>query len=182
MTLPDLVQWFLPRFQAEVPSRTHSRDTAENGNPELAHAFLNYVSDGEKGHWHDTVSESQDYCIHPTVIRGHCPTCDDTGLRVITRQHYRRPMKRALWLLGRQNVPTGRPRFDTVLWALGVAEGNWQMAAANLSTEYGCMADLGFAGSWTYAALLKLRSTYREDVTARVLRGKSEQQQIAEAA
>lgn len=183
MTLAHLIVWFLDRFKAEIPNRTHSRDTADDGSPALAHAFEAYVTDGERGKWHETVSDSMDICNHPTLpSKGHCPTCDDTGLRIVTRQHYRRPMKRALAMVGKHSVPMGRPRFDRVLWALALADGNWQMAATTLSAEYGCMAEPGFAGSWTSVALLKLRSTYREDVPARVIRGRSDAQLNAEAA
>lgn len=171
MNLAHLIGWYLPRFQAEIPNRTHSRDIADDGAPALAYGFEAYVTDGERGKWHETVSDSMDICNHPTLPgKGHCPTCDDTGLRIVTRQHYRRPMKRALAMIGKIAVPAGRPKLDTVAWALALADGNWQMAAANLSSEYACMADPGFAGSWTYVALLKLRSTYREDVSPRELR------------
>ena len=88
-------------------------------------------------------------------------------------------MKSALTRLSKMPVPYGRPRFDKVLWALLVADGNLGMAMQALSGEYACMGNTAFAERWTATALLKLRGVFREDVG---YRGISENQSIEEAA
>lgn len=197
------VQWFLVRLGAELPVRIHSRDTAENGNPELAHAFLAYITDSDaldgnhgdrpcpdgcrKEHRYATVHRTeQDFCNHPTLppgAKGHCPTCTDTGLRVRVRKVYRNPMTRALRQLAAKPVRAGRPPLDVVLWALAANDGNVGMAIASLCSEWAFMWAPHKARRWMCHALYEVRAAYKEDVPAQELRDRiSENQAIAEAA
>ena len=182
--MTDLIAWFLDRAKAELPSRIHSRDTAENGNPEWHRGFESYITDGENGHYAAHHRDDQEYCNHPTLTEkegGVCPTCDGSDLRVRTRRLLKHPMKAALGRLSRHPVPSGRPRLDSVLWALLVADGDLGLISAALSPKYACMGSPAFVRTWTMTALIKLRGVYREDVPAKEIR-KSESQSIAEAA
>jgi len=170
---------FLERARDELPARLHTRELDAGGAPEWSRGFSAYLSDNGSA---TAIVESQDFCNHPTLTdaKAHCPTCDDSGLRVRVRHVHRHPMKSALTRLSKMPVPFGRPRFDKVLWALLVSDGNLGMVRSMLSAEYACMGDEAFAERWTATALLKLRRVYREDVG--VYRGISENQAIAEAA
>lgn len=171
---PD-IEWFLDRLRAEVPQRLHSRETDDGGYPQWHGSFTAWMLDGEE------VRDEQDICYHPTLIgKGHCETCDDTGLRIRTRQLYRNPMKRAVRKIGQQPVPKGRPKLDVVLWSLARHDGNVEMAIEALRLESAYMWNVRKARGWIDHALWELRAVYREDAPARII--KSEQQQIAEAA
>jgi hypothetical protein len=190
-SLTALVSDFLERARDELPTRLHSRDLDAGGAPEWSRGFATYISDSGSA---TAIIESQDFCDHPTlgcapvcnqthshVPRvGRCPICDGSGLRQTVRNVNRHPVKASMRRLRKMPVPYGRPRFDKVLWALLVADGNLGLVMQSLSPQYSCMGDERFASRWVCTALLKWRSVHREDVT--VYRGLSESQAIAEVA
>ncbi|HUS17835.1 MAG TPA: hypothetical protein VM536_22800 [Chloroflexia bacterium] len=182
MTIRD----FCDRFRDELPARIHSRDVSEGGGPEWHRGFTRYISDGERGQFSSHVTDEQDHCNHPTLRQAQtdardCAVCEGTGLRVVTRHLYRFPVKRSLWKLHAWKVPAGRPPFDTLLWALGCADGDLGMTAGSLAPKYPRMADPVFARTWTMTAISCFQRVFREEAPAKVLR-KSESQSIAEAA
>lgn len=170
--------YFLDRYQAEVPHKMHSRDTAENGNPEWHRAFESWLTDGD-GRWMTHVREDQEVCQHPGVVKGHCPTCDDSGLRVRVRHIYRHPAKRALERLSRQPVPKGRPPLDITLMVLADHDGDIGLTIAALANVYSFMWTR-HATRWITYALYRFRAAYGEDAPARVL-DRSQSQLDAEA-
>jgi hypothetical protein len=173
--------FFLDRLNAEIPQRIHSRETDDGGNPQWHRAFELWLTDGD-GRWQTMVRDETEFCNHPTQPNGgHCETCDDSGLRSRVRLTFRNPMKRALHRLGCQPVPKGRPKLNTVLWALAENDGNIDLAIAALRSEYEYFWVERRARGWITHALFELRHEYREDAPARVL-DKSESQNMAEAA
>jgi hypothetical protein len=177
---PD-VQWFLDRLQAEMPTRIHSREVDDGGSPQWATAFASWLSDNGQM---TTISVETDFCHHPTLggKPGHCPTCDDSGLRERHRHTLRRPMKAALRRVSSIPVPAGRPKLHSVLLVLGANGGDFGFTARALAADYAYMARPMQANYWIAIALAAVRSRYREDVPAREIRDKSESQSIAEAA
>ena len=177
------VAWFVDRYAAEIPARIHSRETAENGNPEWHKSFESYVTDGD-GRWATSGRTDQDFCQHPTLANGDgpCPTCDNTGLREVHRVTFRHPMKRTLHELARLPVPKGRPPLDVVLRALAEHDGDVGFTIAALATTWAFMYQPLKARRWVAHALWECRKTYREDAPAREIRGISESQSIAEVA
>ena len=178
----EAIEWFLVRLAAEIP-RMHSRDTGADGDPELHPSLVAYIDDGWNAAWGTIHRDDTDLCAHPTITdsKAHCPTCDDTGLRVRSRKVYRRPMKRALSELGARRVPTNRPRLDDVLWVLAEHDGNVGLTLAALAQRSAFMARPGPARRWLGHALWALRRAYKEDAPARII-DKSQAQIDAEAA
>lgn len=177
--MTDPAQFFLDRYRSELPSKIHSRDVADDGAPQMAHAFESWLTDGSD-RWQTHVSEDQDHCSHPTR-ENPCPTCEGTGLRIRIRSVYRHPVKRALQQLATIPVPKGRPRLDTTLIVLAENDGNLGLTIAALAPQYSYFWNPGKARRWITHALWEFRSAYKEDAPARVLH-KSESQQQAEVA
>lgn len=171
--------FFLDRYKSEIPGRIHSRDTAENGNPDWSHAFESWLTDGE-GRWSTSLSEEQTYCEHPTKERP-CPACGDSGLRVRTRHTYRYPAKRALRVLRQIRTPKGRPTLDVLLMALADNEGNYAMTAQALRSQYSVMWEPRRAARLIDFALSEFRRVYRDEPPIHIER-RSEAQLNAEVA
>lgn len=173
-TIPEIVA----AIRAELPTRMVSRDLAADGAPAFSRALESYLDDeGQR-----SVVDEQQFCNHPTLKHpGDCPTCENTGLRVVTRYTYRRPMRTALRKLARTPVPKGRPGLHVVIWALAANDGNESLAIGALSKQYAYMFQPIKARRWIGHALWELRAVYREDVPAREIRGKSDAQLDAEA-
>lgn len=178
--MTDLLPFFLERYAAEIPTRTHSRETAANGNPEWHRAFEAWLTDGD-GKWQTHVREDQDHCSHPTR-ENPCPTCEGTGLRIRIRSVYRHPVKRALQQLATIPVPKGRPGLDATLIVLAENDGNIGLTIAALAQQHSYFWQPVKARRWILHALWQFRAAYREDAPAKVLSKRSEAQQIADAA
>lgn len=178
--MTDAAQFFLDRYQAEVPTKIHSRDTAENGNPEWHRSFESWLTDGEGG-WQTHSRDDTEFCNHPTR-ETHCSVCDGTGLRVKTRHVYRHPAK---WTLETRlkplRVAKGRPRLDEVLEVFAANDGDYGLTIAALRSTYSIMWDKRLAVRHIDFALREFQRCYVEQPPTYVP-GRSDAQLDAEVA
>jgi len=190
--LDDLLTWAQDRWESP-PLRVHRREVwsdSEGGSilgaPAWADEYRRWIEDSPFAVMHEEQVGIR--CIHPRQSekdRKHgvsCPDCDETGLRNVERLRYRWPLRAALCVISRHNVPDNRPKLDAVIWQLAEHEWSVGIAASVLADRFPLMAVPRIAAAWTLTALSHCRAAYREDAPGRTVRDKSEAQKNAEAA
>jgi hypothetical protein len=192
--LDELLTWAMDHWDSP-PLRVHTQRVwsgpeggSHLGSPAWSDDYRRWMEDSPFAVMHE--EQIGVHCVHPQQSekdRKHgqrCPDCDETGLRDAHRLRYRWPLRAALAVVAKDNVPDDRPRLDSVIWQLAANEWAVGAAAAVLADRFPAMADPTIAAGWTLAALLRARAAYREDAPGRAVKftEKSQAQQSAEAA